>query len=106
MTYDEMREAMARGTAAFRLRVNILIVAPMINHDWITNLAKALVDDHLAAIRAAGWAVVPVEATEAMAQAGDIGLSEEGVELSTPDDARGCYRAMLAASPAMQESGR
>ncbi len=49
-------------------------------------------------LEAQGLAVVPVEPTEAMLEAGDTGLSNAGVDDSTTDDALHCYTAMIQAA--------
>jgi hypothetical protein len=61
----------------------------------------------LAAIRAAGWAVVPVEPTPQMARCGiegaDIRWSAASLsECLTDDEVSSIYRAMLAAAPGVK----
>ena len=56
---------------------------------------RMLAQAALAAIEASGRVVVPKEPTEAMLCAGDVALSCAGVDDSTTEDARTCYRAMI-----------
>lgn len=86
LTYDEMREAMARAMSDY----DGMYVEPQ---PWHRDYADAA----LAAMRAAGWVPVPVEATEEMVNA----LRALPFAEYTPSSV---YRAMLAASPAMQEN--
>jgi hypothetical protein len=52
----------------------------------------------LAAIRAAGWAVVPVEPTFNMESEGSVAMVKLGY-LPSPGEVAEIYRAMLAAAP-------
>lgn len=58
-----------------------------------TLTANQLSDAIIAALRAAGYALVPVEPTEAMKHAGRIMNSKIGEDM-----AEACYRAMISAA--------
>jgi hypothetical protein len=60
--------------------------------------AQAALAAYDAFLEARGLAVVPVVPTEGMLEAGDMGLSNAGVDNSTTEDAHFCYTAMLAAA--------
>ena len=62
------------------------------------NLLKRRLNAAIAAIEAAGYAVVPVKPTEAMKEAGMIGLSANGVDEASNGDASMCYTAMIEAA--------
>lgn len=55
----------------------------------------------LAAIRAAGWAVVPVEPTFAMRSEGSVAMVKLDY-LPSPGEVESIYRAMLAAAPGVK----
>jgi predicted CoA-binding protein len=55
----------------------------------------------LAAIRAAGWAVVPVEPTFNMESEGSVAMVKLGY-LPSPGEVAEIYRAMLAAAPGVK----
>ena len=83
---DDLREVIARAIAT----ANKTAVDPF----------AAEADAALAAIKQAGFAVVPAEPSEAMLFAGETGLSEAGVDDPNTGDALMCYRAMIEASNA------
>jgi hypothetical protein len=78
--------------------------------ELMERVAEALYDNYdldlpmsftLAAIRAAGWAVVPVEVTFNMESEGSVAMVKFGY-LPSPGEAAEIYAAMLAAAPGME----
>lgn len=61
-------------------------------------VGEAALEYHREAIEAQGWAVVPKKPTPEMLEAGDMGLSNAGVDNSTTEDAAWCWAAMIAAA--------
>jgi predicted CoA-binding protein len=57
--------------------------------------------DAIAAIRAAGWAVVPVEPTFNMESEGSVAMVKLGY-LPSPGEVAEIYRAMIAAAPGVK----
>jgi hypothetical protein len=55
-------------------------------------------DEMLSAIEAAGFAIVPVVASDGMADIGRTALSVMGVDDPNDDDAAFCYTAMIQAA--------
>jgi predicted CoA-binding protein len=60
--------------------------------------ADAAAQAALTAMAEAGYAVVPVEPTEAMVEAGNNALCDNGVDDIQDDDALAAYRAMISAA--------
>jgi hypothetical protein len=57
---------------------------------------QAAITAYLQAREQDGFVEVPKEPTEAMLHAGDMGLSNAGVDDSNTEDAVWCWRAMIA----------
>ena len=58
---------------------------------------KSAAQAAIAALREAGYVIAPVVPSEAMIDAGVMGLSSNGVDEANNDDAVFCYTAMIAA---------
>ena len=70
--------------------------------DWLSaSTATHIALNSLAAIRAAGWAVVPVEPTFNMESEGSVAMVKLGY-LPSPGEVAEIYRAMLAAAPGVK----
>jgi hypothetical protein len=100
----ELIERMAEGLHDYhdlnipeKYRGSFRTVRPPESCDIIVGTVTAV----LAAIRAAGWAVVPVEPNFNMESEGSVAMVKLGY-LSSPGEVAEIYRAMLAAAPGVE----
>jgi hypothetical protein len=100
MTPDELREAVARA---------ITEAACLPEDVWRSSLPEA--DSALAAIREAGFVIVPVEPTPAMVIAGGLAWADAAERLKSVDHtmvdlAAACWQAMVKEAQALQRRRR